>query len=210
MVCMMTVSDALATYVTAYHPSLASSICPNPSYTLLPPFLSPTPSNPLLTPSPLLAVGAIAAICGNLLRQRCFRELGPLFTFEVTIQPDHRLITSGPYNFVRHPSYSGVYLTLLGPTLMALSKGSWIRECWLTLGCGASSTSSSSWWSYVPSLGQFVMFSLLAFWTVKVLFALRSTNRRLLVEDRELHGVFGETWEEYERRGTWKLVPWGY
>ncbi|KAI0084952.1 hypothetical protein BDY19DRAFT_878278, partial [Irpex rosettiformis] len=146
-------------------------------------------------------LGSLSAILGNLLRQRCFKELGPLFTFEVTIQPDHKLITTGPYAYVRHPSYLGIYMTLLGPSVMAVARGSWIRECWLSLGW---------WWTYVPTLGQLVMFALLAFWTVKVLFALRSTNRRMVVEDQELHGVFGEVWEEYERRVPWKLVPWVY
>ncbi|KAI0681714.1 hypothetical protein BC835DRAFT_1301943 [Cytidiella melzeri] len=177
MVWMMVLSDILATYLAASH-SPTTSPCPH------------TPPSPLLTPSPTLILGSLASILGNLLRQRCFRELGPMFTFELTIQPDHKLVTSGPYTFVRHPSYTGVYLTLLGPTLVALAPGAWMRESWLA----------------VPANGVGTVLGESSF----VLFALKSTNRRMEVEDRELRGVFGEVWEEYARRVRWKLVPWVY
>ena len=49
--------------------------------------------------------------------------LGKQFSFEVTIQKNHRLITTGPYRYVRHPRYLGVLLVTLG---FALVFRSWI------------------------------------------------------------------------------------
>jgi protein-S-isoprenylcysteine O-methyltransferase Ste14 len=36
--------------------------------------------------------------------------LGRQYSAEVTIQKDHRLITSGPYRWIQHPRYLGVIL----------------------------------------------------------------------------------------------------
>lgn len=44
----------------------------------------------------------------------CYCELGNLFTFEVSIRNDHKLIQSGPYHTVRHPGYLGVLLSVAG------------------------------------------------------------------------------------------------
>ncbi len=46
---------------------------------------------------------------GCLLRSWCFNTLKEYFTFNVTIQKDHKLITTGPYSLLIHPSVS-VYL----------------------------------------------------------------------------------------------------
>jgi protein-S-isoprenylcysteine O-methyltransferase len=59
-------------------------------------------------------LGILALAAGTLLRRRCFLELGRFFTGAVTIQADHRVIDTGPYRFVRHPSYSAALLILLG------------------------------------------------------------------------------------------------
>jgi protein-S-isoprenylcysteine O-methyltransferase Ste14 len=36
------------------------------------------------------------------------------FSYDVTIQPGHRVVTAGPYRWVRHPSYTGGLVGLLG------------------------------------------------------------------------------------------------
>jgi len=40
--------------------------------------------------------------------------LGRFFTTNVAIASDHQLIDSGPYRFIRHPSYAGALLAFLG------------------------------------------------------------------------------------------------
>ncbi|MGB7537016.1 MAG: isoprenylcysteine carboxylmethyltransferase family protein [Anaerolineales bacterium] len=49
--------------------------------------------------------------------------LGKQYSPEVTIQKDHRLITSGPFRWIRHPRYLGVILLTFG---LSLTFRSWI------------------------------------------------------------------------------------
>jgi protein-S-isoprenylcysteine O-methyltransferase Ste14 len=44
--------------------------------------------------------------------------LGRLYSPEVTIQRDHRLITNGPYRYTRHPRYLGGMLQGIGLSLL--------------------------------------------------------------------------------------------
>ena len=48
--------------------------------------------------------------------------LGKYFTFDVAIQSGQVLIEEGPYRYIRHPSYSGALLSLLG---FGLALGNW-------------------------------------------------------------------------------------
>jgi protein-S-isoprenylcysteine O-methyltransferase Ste14 len=51
------------------------------------------------------------------------KVLGLYFTKSVKTVPEQRIIESGPYRFIRHPSYSGALLTLLG---FALAATNWL------------------------------------------------------------------------------------
>ena len=173
----------MATHLAAYHKSAASATCLHPT--------SPY-AHPLLAVLPVLVLGAFTAAFANLLRQWCFRALGPLFAFEITIQPEHRLITWGPYAVIRHPSYAGVYLTLLGSAAVAFAPGAWLSACW----CSTER----------PGFGHAVVWLLVAFRFAKLVLAFRGTYR-LSVEDEELHHKFGGTWEEYAERVRWTVLP---
>ncbi|KAI6102234.1 hypothetical protein F5141DRAFT_1008514, partial [Pisolithus sp. B1] len=48
-----------------------------------------------------------------------------LFTFKFTILSNHKLIMSGPYAFVWHPSYIGGMLMLAGATLVYGMQGAY-------------------------------------------------------------------------------------
>ena len=67
--------------------------------------------------------GIVLLIAASLLRRHCFRVLGHFFTGAVTIQGDHRLIETGAYRWVRHPSYSAAFLMILG---IGLALGNWL------------------------------------------------------------------------------------
>jgi len=55
-------------------------------------------------------VALIAALGGLALRTWAVLMLGPLFTMHIDIQPNHQVITGGPYRIVRHPSYLGAFI----------------------------------------------------------------------------------------------------
>ena len=65
--------------------------------------------------SPLLAYGGCALIvAGLLLRGSAIRALGRRFTVQVAIVDQHQLLQDGLYRWVRHPSYLGSLISLLG------------------------------------------------------------------------------------------------
>lgn len=66
--------------------------------------------------------GIFLMISGFILRQWSIQILGKLFTPVISIQEGHKLIIKGPYKYVRHPSYSGLLMELLGISL-ATSNG---------------------------------------------------------------------------------------
>jgi protein-S-isoprenylcysteine O-methyltransferase Ste14 len=74
--------------------------------------------------SPLLFGVSLAAIwAGIALRWWSFRSLGRYFTFTVMTSLDQPVITSGPYRWLRHPSYAGILLIIAG---IGLAYGNWL------------------------------------------------------------------------------------
>ena len=63
---------------------------------------------------PGIGVGLGIASAGVVLRTWAIVTLGRFFSYDVTIQPGHRVVTAGPYRWVRHPSYAGGLVGLLG------------------------------------------------------------------------------------------------
>lgn len=60
---------------------------------------------------------------GIALRQWSVATLKGFFRTTVMLQADHRLVTTGPYRWLRNPSYTGVVITVLG---QGLTFGNWV------------------------------------------------------------------------------------
>jgi protein-S-isoprenylcysteine O-methyltransferase len=60
------------------------------------------------------ALGSALFAFGIAFRWYAIIYLGRFFSVNVAIAPDHRLIDTGPYRFVRHPSYTGALMAFAG------------------------------------------------------------------------------------------------
>jgi protein-S-isoprenylcysteine O-methyltransferase Ste14 len=107
--------DAGSIKVIAFGGSLASAIAVPLAWV---PFLRvPAAEQPLF-----FFIGVAIIIGASLLRRHCWRQLGASFTGDVRATADQRIVTTGAYSMLRHPSYTAGILMNLG-TGVAL--GSW-------------------------------------------------------------------------------------
>ena len=67
-----------------------------------------------------VVAGLALMVAGIGLRAWSIVTLGRFFQYQIKVQPGHQVVTSGPYRFVRHPSYTGIAMVLAG---IALASG---------------------------------------------------------------------------------------
>ena len=90
---------------------------------MLPLAASVAPGAEILRDEVAFVVGVVLAWLGLLLRWWSFRTLGQYFTLVLKTSPDQAVVDAGPYRFLRHPSYTGLLMTVLGCALMV---GNWV------------------------------------------------------------------------------------
>jgi protein-S-isoprenylcysteine O-methyltransferase Ste14 len=69
-------------------------------------------------PWPPYALGAVLVAAGVAVRAWTVVTLGRWFTTVVRVAADQQVVSTGPYRWVRHPSYLGLLLALAGLGLM--------------------------------------------------------------------------------------------
>ncbi len=67
------------------------------------------------------AIGIGLVLAAGLLVGWAFRSLGRFTTVDIRLAPDHTIVRSGPYRWVRHPMYSANMALSIGVTLLFLS-----------------------------------------------------------------------------------------
>jgi protein-S-isoprenylcysteine O-methyltransferase Ste14 len=90
------------------------------------------PVGALPGPAGAQLAGGLAVMWAGLgLRIWSIHHLGGLFRAVVVIQRDHRLVTTGPYRCLRHPSYTGALVAAFG---FGIALGHWTSVLILVVG----------------------------------------------------------------------------
>jgi len=71
----------------------------------------------------LFAIGILLILLGVTLRWYAIWTLGRYFTRDVAVSKDQQIVQTGPYRTIRHPAYSGTFLTMLG---VGLAVTNWV------------------------------------------------------------------------------------
>ena len=79
---------------------------------------------------PLFVAGVLMVFLGSVVRRYCWRTLGEYFTGDVKARADQPVIRSGPYRFVRHPSYTAAMMMFIG---IGLALGNWVSLVLVTI-----------------------------------------------------------------------------
>jgi protein-S-isoprenylcysteine O-methyltransferase Ste14 len=67
-------------------------------------------------------IGIALIFAGIAFRSYAMSVLGEFFTYEVAVHPGQTVVQTGPYRYLRHPSYTGAMITLVG---IGLALGNW-------------------------------------------------------------------------------------
>ena len=68
-------------------------------------------------------IGIALMLAGLAFRFYSMSLLGRFFTYQVAVHPGQTVVDAGPYRYIRHPSYSGALVTLVG---LGLALGNWV------------------------------------------------------------------------------------
>jgi protein-S-isoprenylcysteine O-methyltransferase Ste14 len=172
---------AAAAYPTAASSSILHTLCQR----------VPAPNvHALISLHPFFVCGTAMLALGTLVRVRCYRALGRMFTFELSVRADHSLVTTGPYTYVRHPGYTAGIAVMLAFPLMHFAPGSWAREC---------AVSEHAGWR-----------SATAIYLATIACAIVRLVLRGPVEDAKMREHSGDKWMKYRRRVRWSYIPFVY
>ncbi len=64
--------------------------------------------------SDLFGLGVLCILLGVALRWYAIHTLGRYFTRDVAVSANQQIVQRGPYRRIRHPAYTGTFLTMLG------------------------------------------------------------------------------------------------
>jgi protein-S-isoprenylcysteine O-methyltransferase Ste14 len=85
--------------------------------------LTANAASSLRIPGPHRAAGLIVMWLGLAIRVWAVAALGRAFRTTVEVDSDQAIVSSGPYRWVRHPSYTGLLLIVAG---FGLAVGNWL------------------------------------------------------------------------------------
>ena len=82
------------------------------------------------SPGGFYIFGFFLFVLGLALRWFSIGYLGRYFTVNVAVNPEHKVVDSGPYHYIRHPSYTGALLAFIG---LGCCLQNWLSILFLTV-----------------------------------------------------------------------------
>jgi len=76
-------------------------------------------------PATWCAAGLLVGLSGWALRQWSKAVLADSFSYQISAPPS--LLSGGPYTYLVHPGYSGIYLHLAGASMLNMGGSKWLR-----------------------------------------------------------------------------------
>ncbi|KAG2151108.1 uncharacterized protein EDB93DRAFT_1103319 [Suillus bovinus] len=140
--------------------------------------------------TPTFLAGNLAIAIGGALRFYCIMTLGKLWSFQLSIRKEHKLVTSGPYSVVRHPSYTGLLIQAAGVIITYGSPGSWMWR---------SRILQVPFMTALTVVG-FIMYTISAWVAIS----------RSVVEDKMMQRAMGQDWENWAKVVKYRLFPGVY
>lgn len=138
--------------------------------------------------TPSFVVGSMLALAGGLNRLWCYRTLGRFFAWQLSLQDGHKLVTTGPYAIVRHPSYISWIVLQIGNIVMLSSAGSYCMEAGVW---------RSAW-------GKTYAVMMIGYFTPTAVVLLN----RMAKEDAVLREEFGSEWEAWTKKTPYQAIPY--
>lgn len=161
------------------YPPAPSTICPKPENL----------SSYLFTWNRYTAVCILLILVAAPIRLLCFAQLGPNFTFR--LDTPKKLVTTGLYAWVQHPSYTANVTVILATAALLLRKDG-VAACWLPKSIVTGERFGTALRIAPWILGFFVVYAL---------------SVRVRDEEAMLKKTFGEEWEMYHKK-TKRFVPY--
>jgi len=123
-------------------------------------------------------IASTLIVSAALIRRQCYKALGRLFTFDLRIESDHYLVTTGPYSVVRHPGYTAIIILNIGTVITHASTGG-----------GSLAISYNFMVSFVSTYASWVLL------------------QRAGIEDAVLEEYFGPVWSKWAEVVPQRFIP---
>ncbi|CAO3574577.1 unnamed protein product [Mortierella alpina] len=164
----------------------------------------------------------LAALAGCALRKWSFVTLDRFFTYQLTIRSGHKLVQTGPYKYLRHPSYTGAILNSTSTFILLWYQGLWdvASICILRMASFAAFHLRLADIPLVNTAIEVFLDPFVAtgsplgidprFWMVaQFAISIGMMVRRINNEEAMLKEHFGAEWDAYASK-RWRLIPFLY
>lgn len=145
------------------------------------------------------------------------------FQYQLTIRSGHKLVQSGPYTYLRHPSYTGALMTGFGSFMLLFHRGLWpvlvtYAAKWTNQLVHSGTPVLSSLAALSPfagsnyaRMGPKILGINIGLWIMVMMsaFGIRVLMYRVEAEEEMLKQHFGRDWDEYASK-RWRFIPFLY